>query len=121
MAKEITTRALTRRDLTNWYGREFTVTFRGTVVEEDGEVIGFGGYSYEGRYVKVFMEVHPDWKVSPKVMLRAVKPVLEEAKKKHRVLHAVADNYDVAPGFLEHFGFRKMYDSDQGEVYKWAR
>jgi len=119
MAHDTCVRALTRPDLETWYGHSVDVTFTGVVVEEAGAVIGFGGYCYESNYVKVFMEVHPGWKVSPKVMLRAVKPMLEAAKNKHPVLYAIAENEEVAPGFLLHFGFEKLYDSEQGSVYRW--
>lgn len=94
-------------------------TVRAVVGVMDGNVLGIGGIVYEDSYIKAFMDITEEGKLCKKSLAKATKMVLEMAKEKNLKLIAVADDTDIAPQFLEHFGFKFSHDTDIGPVYTW--
>lgn len=105
-----------RDDIIAFRGEPYNDSFRGIVVEEDGDILGIAGVMHT-PVLQAFSSITDRMKKYPKMMVRAMREFRKILRKYDgSTVYALAnENEKTAPGFLEHVGFKHY----QNEVYRW--
>jgi hypothetical protein len=100
-------RPATGEDFERFHGMPAPWTMRAIVVERDGEIIGFGGYYLRGGAAVAFSDVRNASRKEILKSARALVALLDTVK-----VPVVAEQDDTPTAALEHFGFRRVGDTD---------
>ena len=103
----------TREDILAFYGRDVPYTVRALAAEKNGEIVGIGGFYFDGDAAVAFSDVRASAMSKREFVrgARAVKDLLHEVKVD--VVAKAGPSGDIA---LRHFGFEGT-----GMVYRMAR
>lgn len=120
MGKRVTMRPARPGDLTEFYGEPSPMTCRAVVAERDGQPLGIGGVYYYRRQVIAFSQVKPELLDSKRDMVIASRATFKMIKALGVPVYALADDSLMnSAKTLEHYGFEKLADSPDGEMYIW--
>lgn len=114
-------RAATAQDFVEHFKQPSQRTVRAWVVEENGRVLGIGGFYLDAGRAVMFAEIANDARTRcqwpARAMLTSARHVLQQAMKTGMPIYAVADpSVENSVKLLERIGFVQGYK----ETYVWA-
>ncbi len=108
-------RPATKADIVKFRGKPYRESFRGIVVEIDGEIIGVAGVLHT-EVLQAFSTIKDELRKRPKLLVTSAKIFRDVLRSYSCPVYAQAsDKEKNAAGFLEYIGFEHY----QGSVYKW--
>lgn len=108
-------RPATKKDIIAYRGEVYPESFKGIVIESDGEIIGIGGV-INTNPLQAFSNITDKLRKSPKTLVKAARLFRDLLNSYQYDIYAYASEEEVnAMGYLEYIGF-EHYDK---RVYKW--
>ena len=108
-------RAATKADIIAYRGEVYSESFKGIVVDMDGEIIGIGGVINTSP-LQAFSNITDKLRKSPKTSVKAARLFRKLLNSYQYDIYAYASEEEVnAPGYLEYIGF----DHVDNRIYKW--
>jgi len=118
--KGIEIRAAESSDYEAFYGRPLPHTAFGVVVEEDGKLIGLGGYALKPEGAIVFFDAKVDPAKYRRTLITAARRVFCAAAKLRRPVYAYREpGNPKSERLLRHWGFEAATQVDGLEIWKW--
>lgn len=113
-------RPVSKADLLRFYGEEKYPTVSGFIGVLDGEPVCLGGLAFVYGYIVAFFDIREGARPYRLHIMAMMKSVMDEAKKKHRVILAKPeDGEPTAPKLLKVLGFEPS--EDYNGAWKWVR
>jgi N-acetylglutamate synthase-like GNAT family acetyltransferase len=108
-------RPATAELLKQYYGDMPPRTVRAIVaIDDDGEVLGVGGYYIEGVRAMVFSDIKPEMRDHKRALIMGTRAAIDLARSSGLTAIAIRETPESA-SFLEHFGFREFMPG----IYEW--
>jgi hypothetical protein len=110
-------RPATKDDAWAVWGSPPLATFRGLVVEDEGEILALAGVMHTHPH-QAFMTMYEPLKSHRKTIVRAIREFRNILSKYSGPIYAFPNEFEpTARGFLSYTGFTPESD----EVYKWTQ
>lgn len=109
-------RQATREDFESFFGVPPAMSFYGVVVENDEEIVGFGGVAHTAIGSLAFMDSKVEAREHKRALVLAARKLLEMMEQRGRFILAAPENTRQAPAFLQRLGFEP---SSANGWYKW--
>lgn len=120
--KVVEVRYARQSDARNFYGGDDPLmTFRGVVIDKDGEIIALGGVYREQQNMIAFSDFKPGALKYKKEIVKAANMAMDIVKEYREVFAIIMqDNFrSTSHSFITHYGF--VEDPARPGVYVWRR
>jgi len=107
-------RPATREDVVQFYGEGFSPSFRASVVEVDGRVLGIGGLYYKNEMAVAFAKYDDELAKYPLARARGAKEIMRIIGK--RSCMAKVDSKPESAEVLGKLGWEHL----EGDFYRWT-